>query len=285
MEEMLLKESISKYESIHPELVIDPTPIGVGGMKTVLKAYDTEKEIDLVIKVILLTGENSEKRTIREIDILKSLDSPYFPKVFDTYLFEISDKKIFISSEELIKGQTLKKHCEITHSLETKVKIGKELLQALDVVHNRRLVHRDIKPENIMIDEQGNVVLLDFGIARDLNETSITSDLAMFGPMTIGYAAPEQIANKKKLISSRTDLFSWAVVMSEMLTGKNPLTYGEKSREQVIQKTLKFDPSTVNFVDTPIVLATIIKKNLSPKLHLRSKSAEELINIIELEGF
>lgn len=285
MEEMLLKESISEYESIHPELVIDPTPIGVGGMKTVLKAYDTEREIDLVIKVILLTGESSEKRTIREIDILKSLDSPYFPKVFDTYLFEISDKKIFISSEELIKGQTLKNYCETPHSLEAKIKIGKDLLQALDVVHNRRLVHRDIKPENIMIDEQGNVVLLDFGIARDLNETSITSDLAMFGPMTIGYAAPEQIANKKKLISSRTDLFSWAVVMSEMLTGKNPLTYGEKSREQVIQKTLKFDPSTVNFVDTPIALATIIKKNLSPKLHLRSKSAEELINIIELEGF
>ena len=285
MEEMLLKESISKYESIHPELVIALTPIGIGGMKTVLKAYDTEREIDLVIKVILLTGENSEKRTIREINILKSLDSPYFPKVLDTYLLEISDKKIFISSEELIKGQTLKKYCENTHSLESKVKIGKELLQALDVVHNRRLVHRDIKPENIMIDEQGNVVLLDFGIARDLNETSITSDLAMFGPMTIGYAAPEQIANKKKLISPRTDLFSWAVVMTEMLTGKNPLTYGEKSRERVIQKTLKLDSSTLSLVDTPIALATIIKKNLSPKLHLRSKSAEELIDIIESEGY
>src|SRR5690606_38467780 len=99
-----------------------------------------------------------------------------------------------------------------------------------------------IKPENIIINNTVGTVLLDFGIARHLDLNSLTHDVALFGPLTPGYAAPEQINNEKRSISARTDLFAWGILMYEMLTGVNPFTQGCATPSEALMKTLKLEP-------------------------------------------
>lgn len=269
----------------YPNLKIDPYLIGQGGMKTVLKGFDIEQDKEVVIKIITFSGTDSEKRTQREIDILKLLSSEYFPKIIDTRTLSIQDKDIFIIIESFIDGVTLRDYQRNVLNIEEAIRISKELLKALAKVHEKKLVHRDIKPENIMITNEKKLVLLDFGIARDLTEDSITSDLAIFGPMTIGYAAPEQIANKKRIISARTDLFSWAVVFYELIKNINPLILSDLSREQVLHRTLNFSPDTLNYSGIPDEIVYLIKKNLSPLVHRRSSSANEALEFLRKRGY
>jgi eukaryotic-like serine/threonine-protein kinase len=82
-------------------------------------------------------------------------------------------------------------------------------------------VHRDVKPENIMQDSAGDFWLLDFGIARHLDLSSLTASGLPYGKMTLGYAPPEQCRNFKREIDSRADLFALGVTMHECATGKN----------------------------------------------------------------
>lgn len=280
-----LKLALDKLLLTYPYLNIESSPIGQGGMKTVYKAFNEDLKENLVIKIIKFTNDDSEKRTKREINILKSLSSRYFPVILDTQLVEIAQQEIFIIIESFATGKTLKKVNKECLGFEEAVRIAKELLEALTLVHQKQLVHRDIKPENIMITENGGLVLLDFGIARDLTDDSITSDLAIFGPMTIGYAAPEQIANKKRLISERTDLFSWAIVFYELLVGVNPIVQGEISKEKILQRTLKLSPDLIDFKDIPEDLKYVIKKNLSPVVHKRSGSALEILDFFKRKGY
>lgn len=280
----ILKIALEEFHKLHPTTKIDPLPIGKGGMKVVYRAIDEEQHLQLVIKVIRILGSDSEQRTKREIDILKSFSSPYFPKIYDTHLFTIDCQDIFIISESFISGVTLREYEKNKITIDSAIHIGKELLKSLILVHEQHFVHRDIKPENIMITNNKNLILLDFGIARDLQEDSITSDLAIFGPMTIGYAAAEQISNKKRLISERTDLFSWAVVMTEMLIGVNPLSNATTSKNEILQNTLNFSCESIEWGETPVDLVKILQKNLSPKIHRRSTSAREILTYLEKKG-
>lgn len=279
------EEALNQFKSIHPTISIESQPIGQGGMKTVYSAFDEQEKQKLVVKVIKFAGSDSEKRVKREIDILNSLSSPYFPKIYDKCLFNISGQELFVISESFVSGMTLREYENNKIEFHESIKIGKELLRALMLVHEKQLVHRDVKPENIMITENKEIVLLDFGIARDLMEDSITSDLAIFGPMTIGYAAPEQVANKKRIISQRTDLFSWAIVFTELLTGENPLTKSDTSKQKVLQRTLNFSTDNINWGNIPEELIVILQKNLSPQVHRRSNSAEEILLYLSRKGF
>lgn len=163
-------------------------------------------------------------------------------------------------------------------TLDEAINIGKTLLRSLIRVHNKKLVHRDLKPENIILNPE-RILLLDFGIARDLSKESLTADLAIFGPMTIGYAAPEQIMNQKRLICNRTDLFSWGLIMFEMIMGYNPLVKDSQSREEILENTLtrslpKLDCGNVH-------IDVVVNNCLEKTVHRRPSSAEHIIKIME----
>ncbi|HFR3676594.1 TPA: hypothetical protein ACHVD8_002007 [Streptococcus suis] len=87
------------------------------------------------------------------------------------------------------------------------------------------------------------------------------------------------------MISERTDLFSWAVVLYELLTGTNPIVQGEVSKERILQKTLKLSPDSVDFNNIPEELKYVIKKNLSPVVHKRSSSALEILDFLKRKGY
>ena len=120
--------------------------------------------------------------------------------------------------EEFLDGESLRQRLASgPQPLPFVRELGNALLTALSQVEAVRLVHRDIKPENIMLCRDGRIVLIDFGIARHLDSISLTSSFAMFGPMTIGYCAPEQINNQKRAIGIRTDFFALGIVLYEMV--------------------------------------------------------------------
>lgn len=253
--------------------------IGSGGQKRVFKGNHSRFG-DIVLKLIELHSENTIQRALRELEIASRLESEEFSRLYEYNYIEISERRFLYVIEEYIAGETLRSFINKNGIIElTKaIDIGKSLLKGLINVHNSNLVHRDVKPENIIINNN-RIVLLDFGIARDLAKESLTADLAMFGPMTIGYAAPEQIKNQKKIICNRTDLFSWGVLMYELITGVNPFVTNAKNREEVIQNTLTKVIPRLTSGDSAIDI--IISKCLEKAVHRRPSSGEEILQMIE----
>jgi len=216
--------------------------LGEGGFKLVYKALSDQGTIAFKI---IKTHQNRE-RTLREIMAAARFSSPRFPHIFKYGEGQVATESIVFIVEAFIPGETLRNRLNRGKIEEAEaLRIGRELLEALNEVATERLVHRDLKPENIMLTPEGRVILLDFGIARHLLLTSLTLDAAVFGPLTPGYGAPEQIKNNKRAISSKTDLFAWGVVMYEMLAGFNPFTQGIAARNEALDRTLNYDPPSL----------------------------------------
>lgn len=249
-----------------------------GGQKIVLKGTHDEYG-DVVLKIIEIYSEGSLNRALREIECSARLDDTRFAKIYEYNTIVYEKKNCIYVIEEYINGETLRKVLQDRKKLNLKdtLYIGKEILYALIQIHELNLVHRDLKPENIMVAKD-RIVLLDFGIVRDLAENSLTSDLALFGPMTIGYAAPEQIKNEKGTICNRTDLFAWGILMTECVTGINPFKDECKTREEVLLKTLNYTPKKIELENE--ALSDIIHMCLDKAVHRRPKSCDYILKLI-----
>lgn len=217
-----------------------------GGQKVVYNSYYND-ELHCVLKIIKANQREEKDRALREINILSSLKSEYFPEIMNCGEFILDGQNTLFLVEEFIPGRNLRD--ELIHTsgkldLSECKRIMCSLMDSLRILAEQNLVHRDIKPENIIISDD-RVVLVDFGIARDLDNTSLTETSALFGPMTPGYAPPEQIRNEKRKISFRTDLFSAAVVFYEILAGYNPFVIDTSSQIEKVQKVLYFNPPSL----------------------------------------
>lgn len=254
--------------------------IDEGGQKKVYKGYNKDYG-NIVLKVIELNEKSTIDRAIREIEIASKLNgSQFFSFVYEYKFIVENEKNYLFILEKFIEGQTLRRYLEMKENLplEEVWKISKQLLMALSELHKLNLVHRDIKPENIVI-QNGKITVLDLGIARDLSDVSLTADVAFFGPMTIGYAAPEQIRNQKQIICSRTDLFAWAIVVYELYTGNNPFRYGKDNREDILISTLNDDIPKLDTASPK--LNEIVAKCLEKAVHRRPISSDFILEYME----
>lgn len=212
-----------------------------GGQKTVFRGQHA-KYGGIVLKIITKPNE----RINREIAILQENRFRNVPILYESGTIEIDGTKGIFLIEQFIEGENLRnlinreKRIDIQISLE----LAFNLLETIVQLEDKRLVHRDIKPENIIFD--GNKFwLLDFGIARNLDLTSITATEQHFGPHTLGYAAPEQFRNMKAQVDSRADLFSIGTVLYESITGNQPFINGATGHLDVIKRTESFDPEII----------------------------------------
>ena len=249
-----------------PQLQIH-RPIGEGGQKYayVVSLPDNRKAALKLIK----QGQDYE-RVLREILAAAHFSSPRFPKIFKWGDVDIGSEKMLYVIEEFIEGKNLRQHLQ-SHPItqHRSLSIGIELLLAIEEISERRLVHRDVKPENVMVCGE-RIVLLDFGIARHLLLNSLTQDAEPFGPLTPGYAAPEQIRNEKRVISQRTDLFAWGIVMYEMLAGYNPFLCGCRDPGEALHRTLVYNPPSLSSLGrSPDDISDIIVWCLKKAAHQR----------------
>lgn len=209
-----------------------------GGQKTVYKGLHNQFGY-IVLKIFFI---NSNQRIEREISVSRECQIPNVPKLFecDNVIFN-NDSFIYII-EEFIEGDTLhnilKKKGPL--SLDQSIQILNDLLETATFLEKFQLVHRDIKPSNIIITPHNQTWLIDFGIARHLDKSSITPTINHFGPHSLGYAAPEQIRNMKKDIDIRADLFSIGIVFYQSYTGNNPFYQNASTGLDVIRRTENF---------------------------------------------
>ena len=202
--------------------------IGAGGQGTVYKAVDSKLGRTVVIKVLpeeLVAKEANRKRFEREARLASSLDHPNICTIFD--LNEIEGVH-FIAMQyiqgrnvrQLVNGKPLQ--------LESALSIAIQVADALTVAHAQGIIHRDVKAGNVMVNNKGAVKVLDFGLAKLLDDeaartsgihhTELTEVGIPYGTAT--YAAPEQARGDR--VDSRADIFSTGVLLYEMLTGTWP---------------------------------------------------------------
>jgi serine/threonine-protein kinase len=210
--------------------------------------------------------KNRVDRFYREARAAGSLAHPNIVSIFEAG--EV-DGRHFIAMEYL-EGRSLRKVIEEEGQIspERAVEIACKICNALGYAHSKSVVHRDIKPDNIQVLPSGEIKITDFGIARIMEEPTLTADGQVFG--TPSYMSPEQVAGKD--LDCRTDLFSLGVVLFEMLTGRKPfagdtvvtITYNIMNQEVTVPPTIPFH------------LERVIKRSLMKDPNLRYGSAAEM---------
>jgi serine/threonine-protein kinase len=197
--------------------------VGAGGMATVHLAEDLKHHRRVALKVLRpeLAAAIGPERFLREIEISAGLHHPHILPLYDSGT--AGDALFYVMP--YVEGESLRDRLarEKQLPLDDALLIAREVADALSYAHSRGVVHRDIKPENILLDS-GHAVVADFGIAKAISaagEESLTQTGIAIG--TPQYMSPEQAAGEKD-IDGRSDLYSLACVLYEMLTGQPPFT-------------------------------------------------------------
>lgn len=196
--------------------------VGQGGMSIVYMAMNERANRTWAVKEIRKDGpqdfEVVKQGLIVETNLLKRLNHIHLPGIVDV----IDTEDSFLIVMDFIEGRTLKAILEEegAQTQENVIDWAKQLCEVLGYLHSRKppIIYRDMKPANIMLKPDGNVVLFDFGAAREYKETDI-EDTACLG--THGYAAPEQYGGHGQT-DARTDIYCLGVTMYHLLTGHNP---------------------------------------------------------------
>lgn len=252
-----------------------------GGQKDVY-VIESSKYGQCILKLI---RASKIERVIREIEIITKYDISNVPKMYENGYIEINGSKYLYIIEEFIQGQSLfdklegKKKLllkEAYNLLETLLKIEVEL-------EGNKVIHRDIKPDNILISNEGEFYLIDFGIARALEMQSLTYTEVKVGPHTPGYAAPELFQYDKGKIGTRSDLFSIGVVMYECLFGKNPFVSGKENQvEEIWYKTSTVLPENIKIDgDTQQQFMGLIETLMMKQISKRPPSAKKALEWLQ----
>ena len=203
--------------------------LGQGGMGVVYRAEDEVLRRDVALKVLPLSFAADEERRRRFLREARSAAAVNHPNIATIYEVGEGEGRIYIAME-LVAGRSLARILATSRpSVEEAVELGRQILRGLGKAHEAGLVHRDLKPDNVMVTPEGAVKLLDFGLAKAREparvnlgdaDTAMTEDGRLVG--TPLYMSPEQARGRP--LDARSDLFSFGVLLYELLTGKRPFT-------------------------------------------------------------
>jgi eukaryotic-like serine/threonine-protein kinase len=216
---------------------------GTGGMGAVWRArrndgrFDREVAIKLLHATMAESGE--EDRFRREGAILARLQHPHIAELIDAGLSPAGQPYLVL---EYVDGEHIDRYCnERNLDVEVRIRFFLDVLDAVSHAHANLIVHRDIKPSNVMISKDGRVKLLDFGIARLLeDEAQSTQTGKLGGAMTLLFASPEQV--KGEPVTTRTDVYALGILLYLLLTGQHPAGRGPYSTEALVRAIVDTEP-------------------------------------------
>ncbi len=260
--------------------------LGRGGMATVYKAWDANLDRWVAVKVLhdhLADESDFKQRFEREAKLVAALSHPNIVQIYDFDQAQINNQPVYYMVMPFINGPTLRQVMERDHesgallSPDAVEHVMQSVCSALAYAHKQGMVHRDVTPNNILFNEQGDVVLADFGLARLASGTRLTQTGTTTG--TPVYMSPEQGMGLPG--DARSDLYSLGVIVFEMLTGVAP--YDGDSAFAIIMK----------HVNEPVPIDALTEKNVSTALGLfvgralakdpedRFQSANEMLKAFE----
>jgi len=251
--------------------------LGVGGMGEVYRARDSKLKRDVAIKVLPHEFSRDAERVSRfqrEAEVLASLNHPHIGAIYD--LARFGELRFLVL--EFVDGETLDERISRGPiPVDEALAIAKQITEALEIAHEKGIIHRDLKPSNIKVTPQGNVKILDFGLAKvlaakgaDLSNLPTTLSASMPGSVlgTPAYMSREQANGKEADRSS--DLWAFGCVLYEMLTGRRAFQ-GETTSE-ILAAVLKSDPDWRRLpAETPEGIRRLLRHCLQkdPTLRLR----------------
>ncbi|MCH8195260.1 MAG: serine/threonine protein kinase, partial [Chloroflexi bacterium] len=250
--------------------------VGRGGMGTVYCAVDERTDTEAAVKILSSALADDEHFRIRfetEIEALKMLRHPH---IVELYGYGEQEGELFYAME-LVAGRTLHDELRLGRRFDWQevVRIGIDICKALRHAHDRGIIHRDLKPANLLITDDQQIKLLDFGIAKLFGSTKMTADGGIMG--TADYMSPEQAEGNPATIKS--DLYSLGSVLFTLLAGRPPFVY--KTLPEVIH-ALRFEdpPSLGRFVaEMPSELEHVMERLLCKDPDDRIPTAQALVNL------
>ena len=204
--------------------------IGEGGMAQVYLAERESDGLQLVLKVLdagLRRSDTFLQRFMREYRLIVSIEDEYVARIYD---HGFSGERPYIAMEYLSGGTLAARMHEGMTSLAA-LRLASQIARALDAIHTHGIVHRDLKPQNILFRETGRPVIVDFGLAKDLDSTT---NLTRLGQVmaTPRYMSPEQCMGQPA--DARSDLYSLGAIFYEMLTGQR--LFGDESPAEIVYR-------------------------------------------------
>jgi len=273
--------------------------IGQGGMGSVWLArrsdgrYEGEAAVKLLNSSLL--GRSGEERFRREGDILARLAEPHIARLLDAGVAPSGQPYLVL---EYVEGETIDYYCD-AHGLpvEARLRLYLDVLEAVGHAHANLIVHRDIKPSNVLVDKEGRVKLLDFGIAKLLEgegEAGAATALTRDGgrALTPEFAAPEQITGTA--VTTATDVYALGILLYLLLTGRHPGNAVRSSPAELVRSILETEPERPSAVvadplrrtlrgDLDTIVAKALKKNPAERYPSVTALAEDLRRYLRRE--
>jgi DNA helicase-2/ATP-dependent DNA helicase PcrA len=269
-------------------------PIGAGGMGAVYKAYDNKLHRVVALKVLppeYVSQQDRRRRFFQEARAASALNHPHILTVYEV---GEDEGKPYIAME-YVEGQTIREKIRSNGLILKEIlHIAIQIAEGLAKAHDMGIIHRDLKPENLMLSRDGYAKILDFGLAKLVAErdralvadseqkTLIRGVETESGTLmgTVNYMAPEQLLGQR--VDRRCDVFSFGVVLCEMITGRAPFVHDNRidTMHAILHRDPKFDSNTRT--DIPFDLQRILVKALAKSPKERYQSVAELA--IELKN-
>jgi serine/threonine protein kinase len=253
-------------------------PLGEGGMAAVYKAYQPAMERYVALKVLPRAFADNPlfiARFKREAKLLAQLQHPHILPVFD---YGQADGYSYLVMPFIQSGTLTDSLTGVPAPLPRIRQVITQIGEALNYAHARGSVHRDVKPSNVLIDESGNCLLADFGLARMTEDSvNLTSSGTILG--TPAYMSPEQGSGQK--VDARSDIYSLGIIFYEMATGRVP--YKAETPIAVIFKHIRdpLPPARTLNPELPEAVELAIQKALSKSPEDRYQTAAELVQAVQ----